>query len=199
MNEKKTVAIIDKSFVIRKGLAVLLNQLPHIRKIVELEEDVIIHNRLSAYNADIVIVNPLLLGSIRRKTVHEILSVSKKTKIVAFVYSYVDEQQLSMFDAVIYLNDTKERVEEQLRKIDKQENEDVDDENRELSEREKEILVGVVKGMINKEIAEVYNISINTVITHRRNIARKLDIHSPSGLTVYAILNKLVNIEDLKN
>ena len=67
-----------------------------------------------------------------------------------------------------------------------------------LSQREKEIICCVVKGMSNKEIAENLFISIHTVITHRRNIARKLQIHSPTLLTVYAIVNKLVDISEVK-
>lgn len=68
----------------------------------------------------------------------------------------------------------------------------------ELSEREKDIVRSVAKGQSNKEIADEHFISIHTVITHRRNISRKLAIHSSAGLTVYAILNKLVDIEDLR-
>lgn len=68
----------------------------------------------------------------------------------------------------------------------------------ELSQREKEIITCVVKGMSNKEIAEYLYISVHTVITHRRNIARKLQIHSPTLLTVYAIVNKLVDISEVK-
>ena len=67
-----------------------------------------------------------------------------------------------------------------------------------LSQREKEIIACVVKGMSNKEIADHLFISIHTVITHRRNIARKLEIHSPTLLTVYAIVNKLVDISEVK-
>jgi DNA-binding NarL/FixJ family response regulator len=67
-----------------------------------------------------------------------------------------------------------------------------------LSQREKEIIRCVVKGLSNKEIAEELFISIHTVITHRRNIARKLEIHSPTLLTVYAIVNKLVDIGEVK-
>ena len=67
-----------------------------------------------------------------------------------------------------------------------------------LSEREKDVIVGLVQGMTNKEIAEYLCISINTVITHRRNIARKLQIHSPAGLTIYAIVNNLVDISSVK-
>ena len=53
--------------------------------------------------------------------------------------------------------------------------------------------------MINKEIAEKLYISVHTVITHRRNITRKLQIHSAAGLTIYAIVNKLVELSEVKN
>ena len=67
-----------------------------------------------------------------------------------------------------------------------------------LSEREKDVVVALVQGMSNKEIADHLFISPNTVITHRRNIARKLQIHSPAGLTIYAIVNNLVDISSVK-
>ena len=67
-----------------------------------------------------------------------------------------------------------------------------------LSDREKDVIISLVQGMSNKEIADHLCISINTVITHRRNIARKLQIHSPAGLTIYAILNGLVDISSVK-
>ena len=67
-----------------------------------------------------------------------------------------------------------------------------------LSDREKDVIVALVQGMTNKEIANHLCISINTVITHRRNIARKLQIHSPAGLTIYAIVNNLVDISTVK-
>lgn len=67
-----------------------------------------------------------------------------------------------------------------------------------LSERERDVIIGVVQGLQNKEIADRLYISVNTVITHRRNIARKLQIHSPAGLTIYAIVNGLVDISSVK-
>ena len=67
-----------------------------------------------------------------------------------------------------------------------------------LSDREKDVIISVVQGMSNKEIADHLFISVNTVITHRRNIARKLQIHSPAGLTIYAIVNGLVDISSVK-
>ena len=68
-----------------------------------------------------------------------------------------------------------------------------------LSQREQEVITCVAKGMSNKEIADRLCLSVHTVITHRRNIARKLQIHSPAGLTIYAIVNKLVELNEIKD
>lgn len=70
--------------------------------------------------------------------------------------------------------------------------------NEALSDRERDVIVSLVQGMTNKEIADHLCISINTVITHRRNIAKKLQIHSAAGLTIYAIVNNLVDISTVK-
>ena len=67
-----------------------------------------------------------------------------------------------------------------------------------LSVREREIIACVVRGFTNKGIADTLCLSVHTVITHRRNIARKLQIHSPAGLTIYAIVNKIVDISEVK-
>ena len=72
------------------------------------------------------------------------------------------------------------------------------DKREELSAREKEILVSVARGLLNKEIADRHNISINTVITHRKNITHKTGIRTVAGLTAYAILNNLIDINEIE-
>lgn len=67
-----------------------------------------------------------------------------------------------------------------------------------LSDREQAIAVCVAKGLSNKEIADHLNISFNTVTTHRRNIARKLNIHSSAGIAIFCVVNKLVKLEEIK-
>ena len=71
-------------------------------------------------------------------------------------------------------------------------NEDV-----ELSKRETDVLIAIAKGMMNKEIADQMNLSVHTVISHRKNITRKTGIKSVSGITVYALLNNFINEKDL--
>ena len=68
----------------------------------------------------------------------------------------------------------------------------------ELSAREKEILVCVAQGMLNKEIADKFNLSIYTVITHRKNITRKTGVKTVAGLTVYALLNNLIDMNTIE-
>lgn len=66
-----------------------------------------------------------------------------------------------------------------------------------LGNREKEIICCIARGMSNKEIADRLCISVHTVTTHRRNISAKLEIHSPAGLTIYAILNGLIDPKEI--
>lgn len=66
-----------------------------------------------------------------------------------------------------------------------------------LSDREKDIIIAVAKGLSNKEIADNLCLSIHTVTTHRRNISSKLQIHTTAGLVIYAIANKLLNIDEM--
>ena len=66
-----------------------------------------------------------------------------------------------------------------------------------LSDREKEVLICLSKGLKNNEIADTLNISVHTVITHRKNIVRKTGIKSVAALTVYAILNNLIEEKDI--
>ena len=71
------------------------------------------------------------------------------------------------------------------------------DETQELSDRERDVLIQVVRGLSNKEIADVLCISQHTVVSHRKHITHKLNIQSTAGLTIYAIVNKLVDINSL--
>ena len=96
------------------------------------------------------------------------------------------EQQLRKKGEMVYTDKTEQDVPDRKDKLET------------LSDREKDIIACVTKGMSNKEIAEELYLSVHTVTTHRRNISNKLQIHTTAGLTIYAIANKLVNIEDIQ-
>lgn len=117
-------------------------------------------------------------------------------KYAACCITTAETEYLKNYDAKLTLSesagDIAQTIEELLAGNDGE-----DEAEETLTAREKEVIIYVVKGLTNKEIAAQLFISTHTVITHRKNIARKLDIHSPAGLTVYAIMNKLVDLEDI--
>ena len=196
-NSGKILAVAETSFIIRKGLVYALSQLQMVSKVVELRELEDINYQLNILGPDAVLINPMLLGHTHKNDIRQQLNLDKKTPIIALVYNLIDERFYQSYDGVIRINDSESKIEEILSTcLNKTVEKESDQE--ELSDREKEILISVVKGMTNKEIAEFHSISIHTVITHRRNIGRKLEIHSVSGLTIYAILNKLIDIKDVK-
>ena len=106
---------------------------------------------------------------------------------------------LIKYDASFSIFDDLEALANKINLLQNIEPEEEEDSQENLSQREKEIVICVVKGMTNKEIAEKLFLSIHTVITHRRNISKKLQIHSAAGLTIYAIVNKLVELSDVKD
>jgi regulator of cell morphogenesis and NO signaling len=113
---------------------------------------------------------------------------------------FVFEQDLMChckMETILFVEQLK-RLERSTKNTKTKQSVSAKDKSVELSEREKDVINCVVKGMSNKEIAEKLFISLNTVTTHRKNIAKKTDIHSPAALTLYAIMNNIVSIEEIK-
>ncbi len=199
-NEVARIAIAETSIIVRSGVAVLLKHLPDvIVQPLELTSPEGLHDCMQAHVPDILIINPTFGGWFDIEAFRSTYGVSA-VKIVALVTGLTDPALLREYDERMTILDDPRTVGALVGRLLHQGKEDqVDEPEQEsLSQREKEIIVCVVKGMINKEIADQLNISIHTVITHRRNISRKLQIHSPSGLTIYAIVNKLVELNEIK-
>ena len=140
-----------------------------------------------------MIINPILLGFGDRNLPFQLVKEYPLLIVIALVTNYFNASSLKAYDGIIEINDSKLKVITKMNQFvqdnEKQEkNDDVD-----LSKREIDVLVAVAKGMMNKEIADLMNISIHTVISHRKNITRKTGIKSVSGLTVYALLNNLID------
>ncbi|MDE5976405.1 MAG: LuxR C-terminal-related transcriptional regulator, partial [Muribaculaceae bacterium] len=117
-------------------------------------------------------------------------------KILAIEIGKLNPETAGLFDGVISVMDDLETISRKLQSLREPLDNSRDKDS--LSIREKEIISLVVRGLTNQEIADKLFLSIHTVITHRRNIARKLEIHSATGLTIYAIVNKIVDIADIK-
>lgn len=197
MNELSLkIAIAEPSAIIRSGLSVVLKRIPGIHlQTFEISSIDLLVNYIRIQKPNLLIVNPVSWGVIDLQKLKED-SGHSQLKCYALISSMVDESILSQYDNKISIYDGLEVLKNKLNKLlDKTIILPEDTGN--LSVREREILTCVVKGQTNKEIAESLFLSTHTVITHRRNIARKLEIHSTAGLTIYAIVNKLVELDDI--
>lgn len=198
-DETLKVAIAETSVIIRSGLALVLKRIQGMKILpIEIASPDTLSDCIRLHKPDILIINPSFPGYFNIQKFREDTS-DYNIKCVALLCSVGDQSLLRYYDDAFSLYDDLEMLKEKLLKLldvtDELENETGQDV---LSSREKEIITCVVKGMTNKEIADALFLSAHTVITHRRNIARKLQIHSPAGLTIYAIVNKLVELQDIK-
>ena len=198
-DETLKVAIAETSVIIRSGLALVLKRIQGMKILpIEIASPDTLSDCIRLHKPDILIINPSFPGYFNIQKFREDTS-DYNIKCVSLLCSVGDQSLLRYYDDAFSLYDDLEMLKEKLLKLldvtDELENETGQDV---LSSREKEIITCVVKGMTNKEIADALFLSAHTVITHRRNIARKLQIHSPAGLTIYAIVNKLVELQDIK-
>ena len=148
---------------------------------------------IARLHPSIVLFNPALASVVPVETLRR--QAPESTKLIALAVGATPPGVDNVFDATVGLYSTVDTIHDTIRKALETETDDTD--RQEISPRERDVIIGIVKGLSNKEIAEHINVSVNTVMTHRRNIARKLQIHSPAALTVYAIVKKLVKLEDI--
>ena len=125
-------------------------------------------------------------------TLHDIYENEVWLRQHAMVEDNIFVPAIRRLEKIVKQNDVTRNISDMVTKAGVGESQEL------LSDREKDVIVALVQGMQNKEIADHLCISVNTVITHRRNIARKLQIHSAAGLTIYAIVNNLIDISNVK-
>ena len=191
-----SVAIADQSVIVRSGLFTALKRLPKLNiQAVEISTCAGLEDCLRTQPIDILIVNPYFNGFFN----FDCLQADQddvKVKVVALVTTHTDPTVLNNFDGTITIFDSLPKIGDTILKLINRDESDDDQET--LTDREKEVVICIVKGMTNKEIADHLFLSVHTVNTHRKNITKKLQIHSASGLTIYAIVNKLVDINEIQ-
>lgn len=198
MKTDNKIIIVEPSPMLSAGLAQYFDDIKQVSIVSQLDSLDRLEEKLVSYNPDILIINPLLIAFGTNEHFLKICRDFSNVIPIALVSSYVDANILKQFKEVIELNDSKQKVISKIfnllsdNKLSQDKPESV-----ELSNRETDVLIALVKGLTNKEISDKLFISVHTVITHRKNIIRKTGIKSVSGLTVYALLNNLVDENDI--
>lgn len=192
-NSRINIAVIEPSQIIFEGLSYILMKFQrniYLFRFNDLEE---LKNSASTENYNVAIVNP---GIVQNRLPDFIKLKNMKPEIlwIALVYSFYDEEILQKFDDSISVTASPEQITNKIMQINHASEKNALDD---LSEREIEVLTQMVKGFANKEIADNLNISIHTVISHRKNITEKTGIKSLSGLTIYAISRKIIPLDYL--
>jgi len=187
------IAVIEPSQIIYEGFSnMLLKSAEHycLYRLSELTE---LTNSLTL-RFSIVIVNP---GIIQNK-VSSFLKIKKNfpdTVWIGLIYSFYDSELLMRLDDVISITDSPEQIIQRINNLHTKSNCETNH-NKDLTDREVEILIHLTKGLSSKEIADKLNISVHTVVSHRKNLVEKTGIKSLSGLTLYAISKNFIKLED---
>ena len=187
------IIICEASEIITNGLYEIIQGMSGFDVVMRLDSPESLTEKLLVSDANILIINPLLLGFNGQNMVSQWVKENPQLVCIALVTTYMEESALKNFDGIIGINDSKLKVINKLNQIAQSSDKNEKPDDVELSKREIDVLVAVAKGLMNKEIADQMNISIHTVISHRKNITRKTGIKSVSGLTVYALLNNLID------
>ena len=192
---KLSFIIAEKSYIVRTGLLKIINSFNEatvLKEVTDLQSTI---KSVNKHNPDFLIINIKLIDD-AHEDIRKYFSQKTKTKFIIFVGTRRVHEHFSYFDEKISIDDEKADISKKIHKLIKLKLPDNNLESEGLSDREKEVLRQVAMGKTNKEIAEILFISMHTVITHRKNITGKLEIKTVAGLTVYAILNNIIDIEE---
>lgn len=187
------IGIAIKSPLIYAGLSSIIGCASELNATILDVSDEDLHQLTARRKISILIIDPLIASACEITELKK--SACGKMKIGAIYHTALPAETVKLFDCTISIYDDVASIREKLKKLMSANNQS--NTQRELTLREQEIVKCVVRGLSNKEIADRIHLSVNTVMTHRRNIAAKLQIHSPAGLTIYALVSKLVKLDEI--
>lgn len=190
--------IAEPSPIISSGLIRYLEDISQINIVTAVDNIDDLKDKMQLHSPDILVVNPMMIGLYNDGLMRQLVQEYPSTYFVALVSTCVDKTFLRYFKETIELFENKQKVVNKiLNLINNSDESNSQVESFDLSNRETDVLVCVAKGMSNKDISDMLNISVHTVVTHRKNIVKKTGIKSVSGLTVYALLNNLVEESEI--
>ncbi len=194
----KKIVIVEKSKIIREGLTAILYAHEICSKVVCMEDFGEWSMLMRNTQPDLIILSPEASYEGKEKIRYK-YKLSEDTFFVGLIYQYYNQKELAdLFNEVIFITDSEDTIINKFKNLSSQNNENSSSSNEKLTDREKDVLKLLLRGLANKEVADQLSISPHTVVSHRKNIIEKTGIKSLSGLAVYAILNNIADMEDLK-
>lgn len=191
---KLHIGIIEPSWIVYEGIVTIILQSGvhyHISKIDTFTNLEVEH---ATHSFDVILCNSEFIKN-ENSIFKNFKNIYPNVPFFGIVYTFIDKKILEQFDTIIQISDTPHEIISLLENLSNEEstistvrNKDV------LSEREIQVLQQLVHGLSNKEIADKLYISTHTVISHRKNIIQKTGIKSQSGLTIYALSNKIISL-----
>ena len=197
----RKVAIIEPSAIITAGLKRVLDESgAELELCGTFDESLPFAERAAPLKTDLGLMDTVVFDLQKRHALHSYFENLPDATLVAIIYGFIEPETLKQYHGSIHIYDDSRKIIRQLRQAmdDRTRDTEPTGESYELTDRESEILVSVAKGMTNKEIADAHHISVHTVISHRKNITRKTGIKTVSGLTVYALLNNLIDQSEIE-
>ena len=194
MDKKRiNIAIVESSPILFEGIQNIIQRSHLYTKSILIKDIENLGFHLNRLKIDIILINPLQIVN-RVKFFTSLKSSFPQMKWVGLSYSIIDKEVLPIFDEVIQIDDHNDLI---IRKIEKFCTDTQVESTDLLTDREINVLKEIIKGHSNKEIAENLNISIHTVMSHRKNIYLKTEIKSQAGLTVFALTHNIVSIDSI--
>ena len=190
---KTRILLVEPSAIVGKGLLAMLQSQTRFTVADVVSDADNVESLIEAHRPDVLIINPDLGPDLKK-----IRNVGK-VAVVALVYSHVPQSVLRHYDAIIDIDASETEVVSVIDSVTTVSEGDGDSQGdgEGLTKREVSVLVLVAEGFMNKEIADKLNVSVYTVISHRKNITRKTGIKSVAGLTIYAMVNNLIDSKSL--
>ena len=190
------VAIIEPSAIIAEGFAALAGRSGEFDVVYSGGDLHTLVERFAVVEPDLVVVGSQLVGGLNQP-LRALYPDLQGVALALLSTTVCDEEIMRQFDGVVNIYDGQVQIIRKLQAAVEQGETNPYSDSHDLSERERDVLILVAKGLANKEIAEQLNISIHTVMSHRKNITHKTGIKSVAGLTVYALLNNLLDQNDV--
>ena len=193
MNSQTKIILISNSYLIAKSLRdLILENFNQIEFLSDFEDIDLLLNKIEKQAYNIIFIDEWNF----QKFYYYFRNFDRKTLIVPIIYQF--DEKYEKYDFVLELKNSRKQILKLFSRLNEHINNMVQNQKfeKELTAREKTILQLIVKGCTSKSIAEKLGISSQTVSSHRKNISAKLEIKTLSGLTVYAILNNLISMEE---